>query len=112
MMTYTRFVPAHRLAEYAGQSGPEVGGQRLTPAAYEAMSIAKASGNPPELVVVGEYVRDDGVRFLNFGVPTAYIEATTDYRFHKDHNSPGGRLMILCRDCGLWNGKHTKTCDR
>jgi hypothetical protein len=102
--TYTPFRPTRPLTQYRGQPGNEVGGQLLTPDAYDAISTAATSGLPCSLVVAGEWVRDDGARFLDFAVPTAYIEATTDHRYHE------GRLRYLCPLCERWNGSHIKGC--
>lgn len=111
--TYVRFDPPRRLTEYAGQAGMEVGGQRLTPAAYEAIAEAKRSGLPCELVVIGEYVRPDGKGFLSFGTPPEYIEAVTDYRRRRgEDGKPDSRLRLWCANCEMWDGKHTKSCDR
>lgn len=103
-MTHVRFEPTRKLTEYIGQPGEEIGGQRLTPAAYEAISDAKRTGKPSELVVTGEYIRSDGARFLTFGVTREHIEAVSDFRHHL------GRLHYLCPDCGLWDGRHSKVC--
>jgi hypothetical protein len=108
LTTYVRFTPPRRLSEYVGQPGPEATGERLTSTAYDAIAQSKVTGQPPELVVIGEYRREDGKSFLDFGVPTEHIEAVTEWRWD------GGvkRLRLVCPLCELKDGKHAKDCDR
>jgi len=107
-MTYVRFQPAHRLAEYLGQSGHEIGGLRLTPVALDALATSKTKGTVPELEVIGEYVHEDGRRWLDYGVPRAYIESTTDMAWDADVR----RYRYRCPDCDMRDDRHTKTCGR
>lgn len=114
---HNRFSPSRRLAEYAGQGGSEPGGQRLSPAAYDALGASKTTGNPPELVVVGEFRREDGAIFLDYGVTTEYIEANSGHRLHRDTTGPDGvsrqgtwTLRRFCRECEFWDGRHAKSC--
>lgn len=104
---YVRFAPVRQTSEYRGQRGPEVNAQRLTPAAYDDMAEARMSKRPVGLVVIGEWIREDGERFLDFGVPTAHIEAATDYRYHSDSKT----LRVYCQSCDRWDQKHVKGCE-
>lgn len=105
MSEYHPFAEARPIAQYAGQAGHELGGQALTPAAYQALAQSRSSGIPCELVATGQWVYDDGRRFLELRVTREYIEATSDMRHHD------GRLRWLCPRCGLFDGRHTKACD-
>lgn len=105
---YVRFDPPRRLAEYNGQVGHEVGGQMLSPMAYDALAQAKTDRTLPAYVVVGEYRYEDGRRYLEFGVTTEHIEANSDFRRHPDTKN----LRLLCPNCETWDGKHKKACDR
>lgn len=105
-MTYNHFTPHRPLRQYRGQAGAEANGQMLPPYAMDALAESMTSDLPCELVVLGEYVRDDGVRFLNFGVTRGYVEAMTDFL------DEGGRLRLVCPTCEMKDGKHLKSCDR
>ena len=106
--TYQRFRPARPLEFYLGKSGNEVEGLALPPMALEAIAASRTSRIPCELEVIGEWRHDDGRVHLDLGVTTAYIEAVTDFKLDED----AGRLRLVCPDCGLKDGKHTKGCDR
>ena len=108
LVQYQRFRPPQLLAEYAGKHGSELGGLRLDAAAYAAIADAKVSGDPPALVVIGEYQREDGQSFLDYGAPTGYIETVSNHRW--DENVQ--RLRLVCPDCGMKDGKHSKGCER
>ena len=108
LTTYVRFTPPRRLAEYVGQAGPEATRERLTNAAYDALAQSKVSNLPCELVVIGEYRREDGAAFLDFGVPTEHIEAVTDWKW----DGTVHRLRLVCPLCEMKDGKHSKVCDR
>lgn len=102
-----RFDKPRRVAEYRGQAGDEVGGHRLSPAAFDALAASITTGNPPELVAVGEYVREDGRSWLDYAESTAYIEATTEWRW----DAVNERLRWVCPSCGLKDDKHVKSCE-
>lgn len=104
--TYIGFAWPRRIAEYRGHPGAEVNGMALPPEAYDALATATMTGKPCELVVMGEQNREDGVTFLVFGVSTAFIEATTDWR------SEGKSLRLICPECTVKDGKHLKSCQR
>jgi hypothetical protein len=106
-LAYERFAPSRPLSQYVGQAGLEQHGLALSPSALSALAESKSSDLPCELVVIGAWVRGDGMRYLDFGVPTDYIEATTDYRY--DHDAK--RLRLICPLCDLKDGRHTKGCD-
>lgn len=103
-----RFRPPRRVADYLGIVGYEMGDQMLSPAALEAHGKSLSSGKPCSMVVLGEDRREDGVTFLNYGVPVEYIEAMTNFRA----DPVTGELRWTCPDCLLKGGKHTKTCNR
>lgn len=73
--------------------------------AIEDQAQAVSERRPPAYVVIGEFTRADGMRFPELGVTTAYIEASSDYRWDQ------GRLRVVCR-CSGKDGKHAKDCDR
>ena len=77
---YHRFKPVRKVAEYLGTPGPEPSGTALTYAALDAHAASVSTGVPCEVVVIGEQVREDGVRFLAFRAAKAHIETTTNYR--------------------------------
>lgn len=106
-LSYERFAPPRKLEQYVGQAGLEMGGLALSPAAFAALAESKTTGIPCELAVIGRWF-DDKRTFLDFGVTTTYIEATTDYRYDRDAH----RLRLLCPLCGLKDGRHAKGCDR
>lgn len=101
---YHPFSPPRPVAQYAGQAGPH-NGQALDANAYAALATSKVKGGPCELVVRGEYVRDDGVRFLDFAIDPVWLELNSNYR------RVDGRLRWVCPRCGLMSGQHTKVCD-
>lgn len=108
LTTYTRFSPSRPLSQYVGQAGSEATREKLTSAAYDALAASKMSRTEPELVVIGEYHREDGATFLDFGVPQSHVESTTDFRWDREAR----RYRLLCPLCGWKDGKHTKGCDR
>lgn len=101
---YHRFNPPRRIEEYVGQPGHQFG-LALPPEGYEAIAEAKMHGGPAQFVVRGEWVRSDGVRYLELAVSHDWILANTSYR---DHN---GRLRWECPSCGRLSGQHSKVCD-
>lgn len=106
-MNHVRFRPPRKVAEYVGQAGHESNGQRIPTYVYDALSASKTSRIPMEFVVIGEYRRDDGASFLDFGSTTEHIETVTDYRW----DGEAKRLRVICPACGLKDGRHTKVCD-
>lgn len=114
--TYRAFRPPRSVREY-GYDGSEpldqVGspsGFRLPWDAIMDQSDARTERRSPMYVVLGEYAREDGYRWPELGVTTAHIEANSDHRVH-----PNGGLRLRCSDlakCGLWDGKHAKSCER
>lgn len=108
MADYIRFNPPHLLSEYRGKDGHEVGGLALSPMALDALAHSVGSKQAPELVVIGRYDYPDGRYYLDFGVPTAHIEAVSDWRWDPDAK----KLRILCPECDQWDGKHKKSCNR
>lgn len=107
MSEYVRYDPPRPLAAYRDSPGPEMGGLALSPMALDALAESVTSGKPPEFVVIGEWRQDDSRRYLDFAVSTAYLEATTDYRYDRDAR----RMRLVCPACGLKDGKHTRGCD-
>lgn len=105
-VVYHPFTPHRPLRQYRGQAGHEVNGMLLSPMALDALSKSVTSDIPCELVVRGEHVREDGVRYLDFAVTKAFIEATTDFL---DEN---GTLRLVCPRCEQKDGRHLKSCDR
>lgn len=104
-MSYTRFDPPHLLSEYVGHTGYEVEGLALSPSALEAVADEKMTGARP-LVVIGKYHYPDGSWYLDLAVPTGYIETTTDFRWDENRR----RLRLVCPDCEMKDGKHSKAC--
>lgn len=101
---YHPFYPNRPVAQYAGQAGPH-NGQALDATAFAALADAKMSGGVCEIVVRGQWVRDDGVTYLDFGVDPVWVELHSHYR------RVDGRLRWVCPTCGQMSGKHSKTCD-
>ena len=101
---YHRFTPHHRPEEYVGQAGPYFG-QALPPYVYDAIAEAKVTRRPNMYAVIGETRRDDGIRFLDFGVTGSWIEDNTNYRADER-----GHLRWTCPECGKLGGRHVKTC--
>lgn len=108
IVEHVRFNPPRRLAEYRGQAGHEASGQMLSYSALDALATAVTTKTEPEYVVVGEFRREDGARFLELGTTTTFIEGSSDYRIHPESKN----LRLLCPNCETWDGKHKKTCDR
>lgn len=107
MSEYVRFDPPRSLAAYRDSPGSEMGGLALSPMALDALAESVTSRKPPELAVIGEWRYEDGRRFLDYAVPTDYLEATTDYRYDRDAR----RMRLVCPACGMKDGKHTRGCD-
>ena len=107
-LTYERFDPPRPLSQYVGSAGNELGGLALSPMAFEALAAAKTSDLPCELVVIGAWIDPTGRRYLDYGATTAFIEATTDWRYDRGRE----RLRLVCQVCQMKDGKHTKSCDR
>lgn len=101
---YHPFNPPRRPEEYVGQAGPH-NGLALTADVLQAIARSKVSGEPHEYVVRGEWVRRDGVRFLDFAIDRAWVVANTNYQLI------GGELRYVCPGCGKLSGNHAKGCD-
>ncbi len=106
-MEYVRFSPPHLLGEYAGMPGYEIGGTALGMRGLDALVVEKAT-KQRELVVIGQYRYDDGRFFLDFGVPTAWIEEHSSYVLDDGTR----RLRLFCRECEGWDGHHGRACSR
>jgi hypothetical protein len=100
---YVAFSPPHLLKEYLGKPGHEIEGLALPPAGLQALADSRVLGHET-LVVQGRWDHDDGRFYLDLAVPTGHIEAVTNYR----HD--GGRLRLICQDCGMKDGKHKRGC--
>jgi hypothetical protein len=99
---YHPFRPVRPIHDYRDAPGPHAG-RALDGTAYAALADAKTKGGPVGIVVVGEWVRDDGRRYLDFAVPRDWIEWHTNYR--------GDPLRWTCPRCSRLSGKHSKDCD-
>jgi hypothetical protein len=108
MSEYVRFLPPRQLRDFANVPGSEPGGGMLSPLARDALAVALSRRRPPELVAIGQYVTDDGRAFLELGVTTAHVEATTDYRY----DTRSHRLRRTCQECGTRDGRHKTGCQR
>lgn len=99
MSTTQHFVfrPPHQLAEHLSDPAMPMAG-------FDVLAEAKVANRPPELVVIGEYRRADGRRFLDLGVNPAFLETVTNYRLHDGH------WRWECPECGKLGGKHARTC--
>lgn len=101
---YREFNPPRRPEQYVGQPGPHQG-LALEHYVLEAIAEARVSQRPHRWVVRGEWVRRDGVRFLDIAVDRAWIDASTDFRLSD------GALRYVCPGCGRRSGNHEKGCD-
>ncbi len=104
MIAYTRFDPPHKIEEYQGQPGHEVGKLALPAYAYEAIADSKVTGNPAQYVVTGRRVHEDGRFYLDLAVSKAWLETATQWR-----EDERGRLRWLCPVCQQL-GTHLKKC--
>lgn len=102
--TYAVFNPARRPEEYVGQPGPH-NGLALTPDVIEAIASSRVSGRPHGYLVQGEWLRRDGVRYLDIAVDRRWVEANSHYRVDEH-----GQLRWVCPECGLKGGRHSKAC--
>lgn len=100
---YVTFNPPRRPEEYVGQKGPH-NGLALEHYVLDAIAEARVSGRRHRYVVQGEYVRRDGVRYLDIAIDRAWITENTNYRLFE------GRLRWQCPECGKLGGQHTKAC--
>lgn len=114
-MKHRTFRPSRSVREYGYVDGALIVDESTTSGfllpweAIDDQAEAVANRRLPAFVVVGEYERDDGIRYPELGVTTAHIEANSAYRIHPKT----GTLRLLCPNpvCGLWDGKHVKSCD-
>ena len=104
--TYRPFSPHRPVREYQAQIGSEPNGLSLPSRVMDSLAVTITRHLPDEYVVTGETLFPDGRRFLELGVTTAYIEATTDHRWDPDTR----RLRVRCPACALWDGRHAKGC--
>lgn len=102
--TYHSFNPPRRPEQYAGQPGPH-NGLALTWDVIRAMSESRVSGKPHGYLVQGEWVRRDGVRFLDIAVDRAWVTENTN------NQVVDGKLRWVCPGCGRLSGMHNKGCD-
>lgn len=104
-MTYVRFDPPHLLKEYRAKQGCETNGTMLPDYALDELARSVVLGQET-LVVRGRWTYPDGRSYLEFAVPTGYIEAVTNYRY----DAGARRLRLECPDCGMKDGKHRRGC--
>ncbi len=102
------FTPTRSMRQYLGQAGHEASGQMLSFAALDSLAEGQNKGHAPDMVVIGEYREDDGRRYLEFGATSEHIIANSDYRIHPVTN----KLRLQCPACELWDGRHTRGCER
>lgn len=100
---YHPFNPPRRPEEYAGQPGPHQG-YALTWDVIQAIAESKVSGKYHGYLIRGEWIRRDGVRFLDIAVDRAWVVENTDYQLID------GRLRWVCPECGYMSGNHRKGC--
>jgi hypothetical protein len=105
MSTYVPYSPHVPVRQFRGESGNEPNGMRLPWSVLDSLAETQSRHLPDEFVVIGEWQDDDKSR-LDFGVTTAYIEATTRVRYDPDNH----RLRSRCPLCAAWDGKHLKGC--
>lgn len=101
---YHEFNPPRRPEEYVGQVGPHAG-YALTWDVIQAISETRVTGKPHGYLVRGEWVRRDGVRFLDIAVDRTWVVANTN------HQLIDGELRYVCPGCGRLSGAHNKSCD-
>jgi hypothetical protein len=102
--TYHPFNPPRRPEEFVGIAGP-YGGLALPHDVLAAIAEARATKQPHEYLVRGEWVRDYGVRFLDVSIDLEWVMA-------KDPNYQliNGRLRWVCPGCGYMSSNHKKGC--
>lgn len=103
---YTAFHPRRRVAEFLGQPGHEPNGTLLPFAVMDAHAIAVSTRTPEMYAVTGQRVRDDGTRWLDFGITREYSEATSNFR----DLGKGKGLTYVCPSCEGHSGTHSKAC--
>lgn len=104
-MEYRWFETPRRAEEYIGQAGRYTG-FALPGYVYEAIAEAKTRHLPSPYLVIGEWVREDGARWVDCAISKGYIESVTNYRADER-----GILRWTCPSCGRFGGKHTKVCE-
>jgi hypothetical protein len=101
---FTRFAPRN-VSQYLGMAGHEVGGLMLSPDVLDAHATALANNKPDEFMVIGETEREDGKRFLQFGISRTWIESVSDFK-----ENERGELVYFCPECSGQSGKHSRNC--
>lgn len=109
MSNYVRYRPPRPLTDFLDPNGNalpghEASGTILSYAALDALAKARTNHQPCELVAVGEHRHPDGRVFLDYAVSVEWLEATTNYR------DIDGRLVWVCPECDMHNGKHSRNC--
>lgn len=113
MTHYHAFTRPRTVREYGYMDGRPVvqegtGSGFLLPwDAIDDQAAAVVERRAPAFVVVGEYEREDGVRFPELATTRIHIEATTNYRWDPDTR----RLRWNCPLCSSKDGKHAKGCE-
>lgn len=113
MSGYRAFRPPQSVRDYGYVDGDLVveprspSGYLLPWIAVDDQTDAVRERRAPAYVVIGEFIRDDGMRAPDLAVTTGHIEATTDYRWDPASRS----LRLICPACGVKDGKHAKLCD-
>lgn len=101
---YVEFNPPRRPEEYRGAAGPH-NGLALTWDVIQAIARSEMTGEAHGCLVRGEWVRSDGVRFLDFAIDRAWVAANSNYQLVE------GQLRWVCPGCGRMSGNHSKGCD-
>lgn len=102
--TYHRFDPPRRPEQYVGQPGPH-NGLALPHSVIEAIGKSRVRGEAHGYLVRGEWVRRDGIRFLDIAVDVGWVVDNVP-----DMHLVGGFLRYVCPGCGRMSGNHTKGC--
>lgn len=100
---YHPFNPPRHPEEFQGIAGPHAG-LALPYDVLQAMAEAKVANRPHPYIVRGEWVRSDGVRFLDVAVARQWVTQNTNYQLID------GRLRWQCPSCGKLSGTHAKAC--
>lgn len=102
--TYRPFNPPRRPEEFVGIAGPHMG-LALPHDVLEAIAASKQTRKPHGYLIRGEWVRSDGVSYLDVAIDYAWVTANTN------HQLVDGRLRYVCSGCGRMSGEHVKGCD-
>ena len=100
---YHPFNPPRRPEEFVGIAGPH-NGLALEHYVLEAIAKARVENRGHPYMVRGEWVRSDGVRYLDVAVDRSWVTANTHYQLID------GRLRWVCPECGKLSGQHAKSC--